>query len=143
MSPERNLRPHEAQWVVQTMARIFLTIGVWLGIQIVAGGRIRWSSPAFREALTYPQAPESWGYVIGIISIVGLIASLAGRYRPVSAALLVVAVWSLFFCWSFALTATQVPTAGTTGIPTYFGYALGSIVLAVAHWRSSRDAVHR
>lgn len=142
MAPERNLRPHEAQWVVQSLARCALTVGFALALLIILGGRGRWSSPSFEAALTYPYAPASWGYVLGVTSTLGLIASLAGGYRTVSAALYIVAVWSLFFAWSFFSTARLNPEAATTGIPMYIGYAVSAIVLGVAHWRSSRDAVH-
>lgn len=142
MAPERNLGVHEAQWVVQTLARCALTVGFALALLIILGGRDRWSSPSFEAALTYPYAPASWGYVLGVTSTLGLIASVWGSFRTVSAALYVVSVWSLFFAWSFFTTARLNPQAATTGIPMYLGYAISASILAWVHWRSSRDAVH-
>lgn len=143
MSPERRLRAGEAQWAIQAMARGILTVGVILGALIILGGESRWSSPSFREALTYPYAPESWGWVLGVASLVGLVGSVIGRLKYVTGALFIIAVWSFFFAFSFWKTALDIPTAGTTGIPVYLGLAVACILLGIVHWRSAQDAVHR
>lgn len=139
---ERRLRAHEAQWAVQAMARGILTLGAILGTLIVIGGRARWSSPSYEIALTYPYAPASWGIVLGIASVIGIVGSVYGKLRVVAVALHLFAMWCVFFDISFIQTATANPNAATTGIPVYFGFAIGAVVLGVAHWRSSRDAVH-
>lgn len=139
---ERRLRAREAQWVVLAMARGLLTIGTILGVLIIIGGRARWASPSYEVALTYPYAPASWGYAIGVMSVLGLLGSLTGRLRLVSIALFVFAVWSIFFGISFIQTAATNPNAATTGIPVYLGMAVGSLLVGIAHWRSSQDAVH-
>lgn len=140
---ERRLDAALSRWVVQSLARGALTVGLALGLFIIIGGRARWSSPSYEAALTYPYAPASWGFAIGAVALLGLLASLAGRYRGVAAALFLSAVWALFFCWSFLTTAVHNPAAATTAIPMYLGYACAAAVLAVAHWRSSLNALHR
>lgn len=143
MSPERKLRAREAQWTVQAFARGALTIALILGVLIVIGGRARWSSPSYETALDYPYAPASWGYIVGLIGIVGLGASLAGRLKIVAVTLYVLAVWTFFFAISFIQTAAKNDNAATTGIPVYLGFAVGSCLLGVIHWRSSRYAAQR
>lgn len=140
---ERKLRPRESQWVVQTLARGILTIGLLLGALIIVGGKQRWSSPSYETALQYPYAPESWGWVLGTASLAGVLASLVGRLRFVSASLFVIAVWAIFFAWSFLDTATENPLAATTGIPIYAGLAVACALVGQVHWRSADDAVHR
>lgn len=137
---ERNLRPWEAQWAIQAMARGILTIGLLLGALIVIGGQARWSSPSYETALAYPYAPESWGYVLGVVSLLGLVASLTGRLRTVAISLFVFAIWCLFFGISFAQTAAANPTAATTGIPVYLGTAVAACLVGLVHWKSR--AVH-
>lgn len=143
MSPERRLHPREAQWVVQAFARGALTIALILGALIIIGGRIRWSSPSFETALTYPYAPASWGYIVGLIGLVGIVASLFGRLRIVAVTLYVLAAWTFFFAISFIQTAAKNDSAATTGIPVYLGFAVGSCLLGVTHWRSARSATNR
>lgn len=143
MSPERKLNVREAQWAVQAMARGLMTIGLWLGIAIVVGGAQRWTSPSYEAALAYPYAPASWGWVIGLAALVGLLASLKGRLTMVSNALFVMAVWALFFAWSFIDTAISNPFAATTGIPIYLGLAVACLLIGSVHRRSAKDAVHR
>lgn len=142
MSPERRLREHESQWVVLAIGRGILTIGVILGVLIVLGGKQRWSSPSYEVALTYPYAPESWGWVLGVFSIAGLVGSLTSRLRLVSIGLYLIAVWCLFFSFSFIQTAVGNPSAATTGIPIYLGTAVCACLIGVLHWRSAQDAPH-
>lgn len=141
--PERRLDPRESQWAVQATARGILSIGLVLGVLIVVGGDVRWSSPSYETALTYPYAPESWGYVLGSSSLVGLLGSLSGRLRVVAVGLFMVAVWCLFFAISFIQTASERSDAATTGIPMYVGVAIGSLLVGVVHWRSSTHATQR
>ena len=143
MSPERKLNVREAQWAVQAMARGLMTIGLWLGVAIVVGGANRWTSASYEAALAYPYAPASWGWVIGLASLVGLVASLRGRLKLVSSALFVMAVWALFFAWSFIETAIGNPYAATTGIPIYLGLAVACLLIGLVHRRSAQDALHR
>lgn len=123
------------------MARGILTIGIILGFLIIVGGQERWSSPSFESAMAYPYAPESWGWVLGGSSLVGLFGSLTTRLRIVSVTLFITAIWSLFFGISFIKTAAGNPFAATTGIPVYLGMAVACIILAEVHWRSARDAL--
>lgn len=142
MSPERRLNSREAQWTVQAIARGILTIGLWLSLSILVGGEERWSSPSYETALNYPYAPESWGWVIGAASVAGIVASLMGRLRIVAGSLFLIAVWALFFAWSFLDTAASNPLAATTGIPIYVGLAVACLLVGAVHKRSSHHAVH-
>ena len=61
----------------------------------------------------------------------------------VSSALFVMAVWALFFAWSFIETAIGNPYAATTGIPIYLGLAVACLLIGLVHRRSAQDALHR
>lgn len=137
MSPERKLDVMIAQWAIQALARLMLTIGFALGLLIVIGGDLRFTGAAYETALRYPYAPESWGIIVGTLGAVGIIASLLGRLKITAAALYLLAAWCLFFAHSFYRTATINPVSGTTGIPVYIGVAVASAVLGVVHWKSA------
>lgn len=136
--PQDKLNPKLTQWVVQALARLALTFSILLGVLIVIGGRIRWSGPSFTEALTYPGAPSSWGWVAVAIGATGLLGSITGRIRVVAAGLFFLAVWCLFFAYSFTQTAITIPEAATTGPAVYFYATVNCAVLAVAHWQSAQ-----
>lgn len=138
MSPERKLDPGLAQWAIQALARWTLTVAIGLGIMILVGGRARWASPAYADAIRYPGAPYSWGAIVGLAGVVGIACSLRGRPRGVAACLFVVSAWCLFFCISLISGAFRSPIAGTTGIAVYAGTSVTAGVLAVIHWQSTR-----
>lgn len=137
MSPERKLDVQIAQWAIQALARWLLTVGIGLGALILIGGDPRFTGAAYATALRYPYAPESWGIVIGLVGVVGIVASLLGRLKLTAAMLYLFAAWCLFFAHSFIQTATENPAAGTTGVPVYIGLAVSSILLGVVHWKSA------
>jgi hypothetical protein len=134
--PDHRLRIRECQWAVLAIGRGLLLIGVILGTLIIVGGDLRWSSPSFAVAKTYPYAPTSWGWLLGLLSVVGLIGSIFGRFRLVASTLFVMAVWCMFFGISFFVTAIDNPKAATTPVPIYLGMAVGSVVIGQVHWRS-------
>lgn len=135
--PERKLNVGIAQWVVQALARLALTFGVIVGILILVGGEQRFGSRSYAAALTYPGAPDSWGWFALTAGALGLLASLIGKVRWVWWALLLLAIWSLFFAISFMQTAYLDPHASTTGIAVYAYVAISSLIIGVAH----RDSV--
>jgi len=135
--PERSKQAlSDAHWISRALARWWLSVAVVLGLVIIVGGAIRWTGPAYADALTYPYAPASWGITLCTIGMVGLAGSLFRRLRVVAISLGVLAVWCLFFALSFYTVARTNPTAGTTGIPIYLGVAVNALVLAVGHWRN-------
>lgn len=136
MSPERKLDAWSAQWAVQALARWMLTVATALGVLIVVGGRVRWSSPAYADALRVPGAPESWGIALLILGVAGICCSLSGWLRCVATCLFLNAAWYAFFTFSLFTVAQRTPTSGTTGIGIYIGACVTSGVLAVVHWRS-------
>lgn len=137
MSPERKLDIDIARWAIQALARWMLTVAVVLGSLIVIGGKERFTGVSYEAALRYPYAPESWGIVLLVVGVVGLIASVSGKLRMVGATLYAEAVWCLFFAYSFAETATKNPVAGTTGPAIYAGASVVLAVLGVVHWKSA------
>lgn len=138
MPPDRRLDGRACQWVVMTLARGMLTIGIMLGALIILGGEIRWSSPTFEAALAYPYAPASWGWILGTVSLTGLTGSVFGHLKITAVALIALAVWSIFFGISFLQTAIHNPAAATTGIPLYLlGLPSAATLVALVHWRSN------
>jgi hypothetical protein len=133
----RKIDPVLSQWAIQALARWTLTVGIGLGVLILIGGRARWSSPAYQDALRYPGAPASWGWAIGLVGLAGVYCSLTGRLRCVAICLFLAAVWCAFFCISLVSTAIRIPFAGTTGIGIYAGTCVTAGVLAAVHWRSA------
>ena len=127
------LNPFVARWVIQALGRLNLTFAIAIGLAIILGGRLRFSGPAYATALAYPGAPTSWGVIIGLTGLVGLMASITARVDIVRWSLYVVAVWSSFFAYSFIDSAVHSPVAGITGPFMYTQLAIQSIVLAVAH----------
>lgn len=136
MTTERKLDIALSQWTVQALSRLALTFALFAGALILAGGEERFGSRSYADALTYPGAPDSWGWVSFAIGIFGLSTSLWGRLRMTWWALMGLAVWSGFFGLSFATTAMDDPRASTTGAAVYFYLAVNSVVLGVAHRRS-------
>lgn len=134
---ERQLDQAMAQWAIQALARWALTVAVGLGALIVVGGADRWRGPTYAGALQFPAAPESWGYTLAAVGLVGIGCSLLGRLRGVAAALVAVSVWSSFFALSFVATAWRDPNAGTTGVGIYGFTAVVAALLAVVHWKSA------
>lgn len=139
MSPERKLHPAIAQWTTQALGRLALTFGVLVGLMILVGGEQRFGGRSYATALTYPGAPESWGWIALLVGLFGIVSSIGGHLRFVWWALMILAVWAGFFAISFAQTAYLDPHASTTGVAVYGYVAVSSLVLAVAH-RDSRRA---
>lgn len=136
--PERSKQVlSDAHWTVRALARLWLSIALILGVVIIVGGRDRWSSPGYRNALDYPYAPTSWGIALCLIAAVGLVGALTHRLRLTAGGLVALAVWCIFFAFSFWNVARNNPLAGTTGIPIYLGTAVTALVLAVGHWRNA------
>jgi hypothetical protein len=133
----RKLDPGLAQWAIQALARWIFTVGVGLGVLILVGGRARWSSPAYQDALRYPGAPTSWGWAVGLVGLVGISCSLRGQLRGVAVCLYLTSAWCGFFVISLVTTAIRIPIAGTTGIGVYTGVSVVAGVLAAVHWRSA------
>lgn len=139
MPPERKLDLSTAQWTIQALGRLALTFAMVVGVLIIIGGDERFGGRSYANALTYPGAPESWGWAVLIIGALGMLFSLVGRPHQVWYCLFLLSVWSGFFAFSFATTAFLDPKSSTTGAAVYTYVALSTLILGVAHRRGSRN----
>lgn len=101
------------------------------GAGIVAGGEIRWSSPAFTYLRQTPYAPESWGWALILFGLVLGVASLTRNWWLKVAALTGIVSWSLAFASGAQYAAAVLPTAGTTGGPVYILVAVVASILVL------------
>lgn len=134
--PELAINTYVAQWVVQALTRLIATYAIGQGLGIIVGGRIRWSSAAYQDALTMPGAPGSWGVALFLIGIWTLAATFTRHHRNVTIAMAFLATWSGVFALFFASAAFGDHHASTTPIWVYGKDAVGCAVLAAAYWQS-------
>lgn len=133
--PQRLIDPNAARWVVQALGRLACTMALLIGAAIIWGGDIRFSGPSYASALTYPGAPESWGIVIGLAGLVGLLGSLLSRLWLTRWSLYTITAWCLFFTITLIQAAAHLPNAGLTGPFVYLYFAVSAAVLGAAHHR--------
>lgn len=136
LPPEQYLNPFVTQWVVQALTRLFATYAILQGLGIILGGRIRWSSVAFRDALTVPGAPSSWGVVLGLIGAWALAATFSRRHKNITTAMGCLSAWHGVFALFFATAALDSHTAATTAVWVYGTVCVCCCVLAGAYWQS-------
>lgn len=146
MGTELVINPRLAQYVVQTMGRLLATFAVLQGIFIIIGGSERWSGPGFATALQLPGAPPSWGAILLLCGVSAIVGSF--RCKPILVAVshFCGAGWSVFFAFTFVLTALQNEKAATTGIWAYSLIAFMYVIVGAAYRQSKKlekHAVHR
>lgn len=139
---EEVLSLHLSPWIVQALARLTATFAVVQGASIVWGGPRRWSSAAFTTALAVPGAPASWGIALALFGLAVLVGTFRHYVLVVATGMSLIGAWCLFFGISFAKTARENPTAGTTGIWTYAFICVAALILASAYLQS-RDGGRR
>lgn len=107
--------------------------GVYAVIQgsgMVAGGVDRWSGPSFVVVRQVPGSALTWGAAVALLGLVVVAGSLSRSFHLKAAGLGGLAVWSGAFGAGTLVATMTVPTAATTGGPTYFliAIALSSLI---------------
>lgn len=108
------------------------------GILIIIGDDERFSQRGYTTAMLIPQAPESWGWFLGMCGVISFISLKNRLYRLGAIGMFMAGVWSFAFCGAFLVSAVQYPDANLTAIATYGKDGLLFLLMALAHQALSK-----
>ncbi len=136
--PYSGINPLVAQFTFVFATRILGAFACIQGLNIILGGKDRWTGQGYAVALLLPGAPPSWGVILLATGLISIMGSVIKKNTVAMAGLYLSAIWSAFFSLSFAIASVEYPLAGTTGIWTYATLAFLYALFGVGHKESQK-----
>lgn len=124
--------------MMRLSAYVLACYAILQGALIIIGGVERFSATSYQAALLIPQAPESWGWLLGLFGIAAFAGIKNRMYYIASAAMFFSGVWSFAFGGAFLISAAQNPDANLTAIATYGKDAVIFIIVAAANFAMAK-----